>query len=61
MFPRGLEMPFWARSEPSACLVFSELLLPVGMEVKIPVLMPVMIHTLQVAAWGSGSQAVEMV
>lgn len=52
---------FWARSEPSACLVFSELLLPVGMEVKTPVLMPVTIHTLQVAAWGSGSQAVEMV
>lgn len=47
MFPRGLEMPVsWARSELSACLVFSELLLPVGMEVKIPVLMPVMIHTL---------------
>lgn len=38
---------FWARSEPSACLVFSELLVPAGMEIKTPLLMSVMIHTLQ--------------
>lgn len=60
MFPWGLEMPFLGEVR-AICLVFAELLVPAGMEMKTPLLMPVMIHTLQGLSLGFRNQTMETV
>lgn len=53
-------MPFLGEVR-AICLVFCELLVPAGMEMKTPLLMPVMIHTLQGLSLGFRNQTMETV